>query len=162
MLAATTMSGLPAPVPNTPSAASLFAAESLLCAGPGAPGLAAHPQPPLRAAGRDRHRHSLRLRTVEIAPPGISPSAVHLGRRDVAHSLDKMRTRGAGVKPVGEILRFVGHQSFAEFHDAHRVRWYAVIGQYEFSDPEIAAADNSPDGKMLLAWLDGSALLNIV
>jgi hypothetical protein len=43
MLAATTMSGLPAPVPNTPSAASLFAAESLLCAGPGAPGLAAHP-----------------------------------------------------------------------------------------------------------------------
>jgi len=25
----------------------------------GAPGLAAHPQPPLRAAGRDRHRHSL-------------------------------------------------------------------------------------------------------
>jgi len=29
------------------------------CAGPRAPGLAAHPQPPLRAAGRDRHRHSL-------------------------------------------------------------------------------------------------------
>ena len=86
---------------------------------------------------------------------------MHLGRRDVAHSLDKMRTRGSRVKPIGEILRFVGHQSFAEFHDAHGVRWYAVIGQYEFSDPEIAAADNSPDGKMLLAWLDGSALLNV-
>src|SRR3954466_11533695 len=73
-----------------------------------------------------------------------------------------MRTRGCRVKPIGEILRFVGHQSFAEFHDAHRVRWNAVIGQYEFSDPEIAAADNAPDRETLLAWLDGSALLNVV
>src|SRR6266404_2565401 len=73
-----------------------------------------------------------------------------------------MRTRGCRVKPIGEILRFVGHQSFAEFHDAHRVRWYAVIGKYEFSDPEIAAADNSPDRKTLLVWLDESALLNVV
>src|SRR6202163_4222030 len=73
-----------------------------------------------------------------------------------------MRTRGCGVKPISEILRFVGHQSFAEFHDAHRVRWYAVIGKYEFSDPEIAAADNSPDRKTLLVWLDESALLNVV
>src|SRR5437588_6427216 len=81
---------------------------------------------------------------------------------DFAYSLNKMRTRGCRVKPIGEILRFVGHQSFAEFHDAHRVRWYAVIGKHEFSDPEIAAADNSPDGKALLVWLDESALLNVV
>src|SRR6267154_454201 len=73
-----------------------------------------------------------------------------------------MRTRGCGIKPVGEILRFVGHQSFAELHDAHRVRRYAVIGQYEFGDPEIAAADNSPDRKTLLVWLDEPALLNVV
>src|ERR1700709_1818140 len=73
-----------------------------------------------------------------------------------------MRPRGCRVKLIGEILRFVGHQSFAEFHDAHRVRWYAVIGKYEFSDPEIAAADNSPDRKTLLVWLDESALLNVV
>src|SRR5467141_3299660 len=73
-----------------------------------------------------------------------------------------MRTRRCRVKPIGEILRFVGHQSFAEFHDAHRVRWYAVIGKYEFSDPEIAAADNSPDRKTLLVWLDEPALLNVV
>src|SRR6202790_2919807 len=73
-----------------------------------------------------------------------------------------MRTRGCWVKPVGEILRFVDHQSFAEFHDARRVRWYAVIGQHEFSDPEIAAADHSPDRKALLVWLDGSALLNVM
>src|SRR5260370_7659196 len=73
-----------------------------------------------------------------------------------------MRTRGCRVKPIGEILRFVGHQPFAEFHDAHRVRWYAVIGRYEFSDPEIAAADYSPDRKTLLVWLDEPALLNVV
>src|SRR6195256_3954175 len=73
-----------------------------------------------------------------------------------------MRARGCRVKPIGEILRFVGHQSFAEFHDAHRVRWCAVIGKHEFSDPEIAAADNSPDRKTLLVWLDESALLNVV
>src|ERR1700712_2932326 len=73
-----------------------------------------------------------------------------------------MRTRRCRIKPISEILRFVGHQSFAEFHDAHRVGWYAVIVKYEFSDPETAAADNSPDRKTLLVRLDGSALLNVV
>src|SRR5436190_17617019 len=73
-----------------------------------------------------------------------------------------MRTRGCRVEPIGEILRFVGHQSFAEFHDTHRIRRFAVIDQYEFGDPEIAAADNSPDRKTLLVWLDEPALLNVV
>src|SRR6185437_17085174 len=73
-----------------------------------------------------------------------------------------MRTRGCRLKSIGEILSFAGHQSFAKFHDAHRVRWYAVIGKDEFGDPEIAAADNSPDLKTLLVWLNGSALLNVV
>src|SRR5450631_1550020 len=87
---------------------------------------------------------------------------MYLESGDFVHSLNKMRTRGCRVKPIGEILRFVGHQSFAELHDAHRVRWYAVIAKYEFSDPEITAADNSPDCKTLLVWLDESALLNVV
>src|SRR3954465_13829867 len=87
---------------------------------------------------------------------------MYLECRDLVHSLNKVRTRGCRVKPIGEILCFVGHQTFAEFHDAHRVRWYAVIGNDEFSDPEIAAADNSPDLKTLLVGLDGSALLNVV
>src|SRR5271170_707370 len=73
-----------------------------------------------------------------------------------------MRTRGCGVKPIGEILRFVGHQSFAEFHDAYCVGWYAVIGEHEFGYPEIATADNSPDRKTLLVRLDGSAFLNVM
>src|SRR5258708_4885527 len=73
-----------------------------------------------------------------------------------------MRTRGSRVKPICEILGFVGHQSLAEFHDAHRVRWCTVITKYEFSNPEIAVPDNSLDRKTLLVWLDGSALLNVV
>src|SRR4051795_2117220 len=71
-----------------------------------------------------------------------------------------MRTRRCRVKPIGEILRFVSHQPVAELHDTHRVRWHAVISKYKFSDPEIAAADNSPDRKTLLVRLDESALLN--
>src|ERR1700757_3779001 len=73
-----------------------------------------------------------------------------------------MRTRGPGVKLIGEILRFMRHQSVAEFHDAHRVGGCAVIAKYEFGDPEIALADNSPNRKTLLVWLDESALLNVV
>src|SRR5689334_18797401 len=72
-----------------------------------------------------------------------------------------MRTRGCWGKPVGEILGFVGDQSFAEFHDAHRVRRDAVIGQHEFTDPEIAAAGHSPERKTLLVRLDEPALLNL-
>jgi hypothetical protein len=55
----------------------------------------------------------------------------------------------------------VRHQSFAEFHDAHCVRRYVVIAEYEFSDPELAAADNFPDRKTLLVRLNESTLLNV-
>ena len=39
----------------------------------------------------------------------------------LTYSLDKMRTRRRWIKPIGEILRFMGDQSFAELHDAHCV-----------------------------------------
>src|SRR4051812_46277159 len=53
------------------------------------------------------------------------------------------------------------HASVAEFHDAHRVGWDAVIAQHKFGDPEIGAASHAPDRKALLVGLDGSALLNV-
>src|SRR3954454_14175523 len=80
----------------------------------------------------------------------------------ISPRLDEMGTRGCGVEAIGEILRFVGHQAFAEFHDAYRVGWNAVIGQYEFGDPEIAAADDALDREALLVWLDATALLDVV
>src|SRR3954454_9169187 len=73
-----------------------------------------------------------------------------------------MRTRGCRVKRIGEILGFMGHHSLAEFHDAHHVRWCAVIGKYELSDPEIAAADHSPDRKSLLVRLHSAAFQNVM
>src|SRR3954466_2886878 len=73
-----------------------------------------------------------------------------------------MCPRRSRVKPVGEILRLVGHPSFAEFHDAHHVGRYAVVGQHEFGDPEIAAAVNAPNLESLSVGLDEPALLNVV
>src|SRR5438105_8833294 len=113
-----------------------------------------------RARSSKTGGHALMKSHLHQRRSGFS-SAAHLGWRDSAQSLNKMRTRGRRVKAIAEILGLVGHQSFAEFHDAHGVRWYAVIGKDEFSDPEIAAADNSPDRKTLLVWLDESALLNV-
>src|SRR5262249_31500171 len=83
-------------------------------------------------------------------------------RRDSrAGALDKMRTRGCRVERIGEILRLAGYLSVAEFHDAHRIGWHAVITENEFRDPEIAAPDHSPDRKALLVRLDEPALLNV-
>src|SRR5215831_10723790 len=79
----------------------------------------------------------------------------------MAHPLNKMGARGRWVEPIAEILRFVSHLPFAEFHDAHRIRGDAVIGKDEFSNPEIAAADNSPNRKTFLAWLHNAAFLNV-
>jgi len=76
-------------------------------------------------------------------------------------SLNKMGPRGSRLEPIAEILCFMSHQSVAKFHDAHRVRGYSVVGKYKLSNPEIAAADNSPDCKTLLVWLHETALLNI-
>src|SRR5689334_2484161 len=73
-----------------------------------------------------------------------------------------MRTRGRSFEPIREVLRFLGHQPVAQFHDADRVRWYPVVAEHEFGDPEIAAANNPADRKALLAWLDEPALLNVV
>jgi hypothetical protein len=73
-----------------------------------------------------------------------------------------MRPRWCGLEPIREILHFVGHQPLAKFHDAHRLGRDAVIAEHEFSDPEIAPANNSPDRKTLLVWLHEPALLNVV
>ena len=54
------------------------------------------------------------------------------------------------------------HESFAEFHNAHRIGWYVVIAKREFGNPEISTSSNSPDRKALFIWLDESALLDVV
>src|SRR5689334_20686133 len=73
-----------------------------------------------------------------------------------------MRARGRGLEWAGEILRFVRHQSVAEFHDAHRVGRNVVIAEREFADPEIAGSGDAPDRKALLVGLDVAALLDVM
>jgi len=73
-----------------------------------------------------------------------------------------MRAQRCGIKSIGEILRFVRHQTIVEFHIAHCVRWHPVIAEYEFGDPEIAVPDNSLDCKALLVWLGEPALSNVM
>src|SRR3569833_4466825 len=72
-----------------------------------------------------------------------------------------MRARGCRGKSVGEILRFVSDHPVAEFLDADLVGRLVVIGQHEFGDPEIAAADHAPNVEALLVRLDRAALLDI-
>ena len=110
---------------------------------------------PDRAKRSAAPRRKNRCRACSTEPLAAAQSAL-------PRSLNKMRTRGRGVELIGEILGFAGHQPVAEFHDAHGVRRDAVIAKYEFSDPEIAAADHSPDRKALLVWLNEPALLNVV
>src|ERR1700742_2209551 len=60
-----------------------------------------------------------------------------------AGSFNPRRARGAGLERVGEILGFAGDLAIQELHDAHRIGRPAVIGENEFGDPQIAAADDT-------------------
>src|SRR3954453_14216064 len=73
-----------------------------------------------------------------------------------------MRARRAWVEPIGEILRLLRNQTVLKLHDAHHVRWTAVVSQYEFGDPEIAEADHPSDCETLLVRLNGTTLLDVM
>src|SRR5439155_27023655 len=49
----------------------------------------------------------------------------------------------------------------AELHDAHGVGRLAVIGQDEFGDPKITAANGSPDREPLFVRLTSALLLYV-
>src|SRR6476660_5201164 len=72
-----------------------------------------------------------------------------------------MRARWPRLERIAEVLRLPHNVSVPEFHDAHRIRGRAVVGEHEFRDPQITVADDSPHRKALLARLNGSALLDI-
>jgi hypothetical protein len=62
---------------------------------------------------------------------------------------------------VREVLCFPRNLVAAELHDAHGVGRLAVICQDEFGDPKITAANDSPDGKPLVARLTGALVLYV-
>ncbi len=61
--------------------------------------------------------------------------------------VDQVRPRRPGLERIAEVLRLAGNLTVDEFHDAHDVRWHAVIAEHEFGDPEIAVADDPLDGE---------------
>ena len=77
------------------------------------------------------------------------------------HAFDPFCAECGGREWIREVLCFVRYLDAGEFHDADGVRGLAVIGQDEFGDPKIAAADDSPDGKPFIARLAGALALNV-
>ena len=58
-----------------------------------------------------------------------------------AHLLDPLSARRPRLKRIAEVLGLVRHLPVSEFHDAHRVRRPCIVGEDEFSDPEVGSAE---------------------
>src|SRR5580700_3691085 len=61
------------------------------------------------------------------------------------HPFDPLSAPGGSHEWIRKILCFPRNLSAPELHDAHGVRRLAVIGQDEFGDPKITAANDPPD-----------------
>src|SRR5579863_4425324 len=62
---------------------------------------------------------------------------------------------------IRKVLCFPRNLVVLELHDAHGVGRLAVIGQDQFGDPKITAANDSPDSKPLLARLRSALVLYV-
>src|ERR1700722_6883799 len=89
----------------------------------------------------------IRKRARSTVSTGRSARSSTRGDADVMpfsiHSLDPLRARRSWYERVGEVLGLADDLAIQELHDAHRVRGPAVIGEYEFRDPEVARADDA-------------------
>ncbi len=77
------------------------------------------------------------------------------------HPFHILSASWAGLEWIGKVLRLSRHLFAPELHDAHRVGWLAIIGQDEFGDPKITAANDSLDRKALPVRLDRAGDLDI-
>ena len=90
----------------------------------------------------DFYYYSLAALAVEFCAGEALPRANGAASWDLLNPLASPIWR---LKGICEILRFVHYLAVAEFHDAHRVCWPALVGDCVFRDPEITCAENSPD-----------------
>src|ERR1700720_1244869 len=88
---------------------------------------------------------------------GASPRAVRIS----PHPFDPSSARRPRLKRIAEVLGLAGHLPIFELHDAHRVRRLPVVSEDEFSDPEVASAEDAPHGEALHARLCEARRLNI-
>src|ERR1700758_3787237 len=78
-----------------------------------------------------------------------------------AHPFDPLRAPCGSHEWIRKILRFPRNLVVPELHDADRVGRLAVIGQDEFGDPKITAANDSSDSKPLFARLTSALVLYV-
>ena len=74
---------------------------------------------------------------------------------------DPLSTRDGSNERVRKVLRLPRNFVTPELHNAHCVGRPAVIGQDEFGDPEVTAANNASDRKPLFAWLASALALYV-
>src|ERR1700722_18958552 len=79
----------------------------------------------------------------------------------VDDAFDQVSAEGGSRKWIRKILRFVRNLEASELHDADGVGGLAVVGQDEFGDPQVAAADDPPDSKAFLVGLNLALFLNV-
>jgi len=78
------------------------------------------------------------------------------------HPLNPLSPRRARFERITEVLGFAGHLAVFELHDAHGVRELPVIGEDEFSNPEVGSAEYPAHRETFLVRLRGTRCLNVV
>src|SRR5271156_2908116 len=84
-----------------------------------------------------------------------------LAPRLCVHPFDPLRARCGSHEWIRKVLCFPRNLVAPELHDAHGVRRLAVIGQDEFGDPKITAANDASDRKSFVARLIGALVLYV-
>src|SRR5271157_2671874 len=90
-------------------------------------------------------------------PPDIQFDFLRL----CVHPLDPLRAKWGSHEWIRKVLCLPRNLIAGELHDAHGVGRIAVVGQDEFGDPKIAAANDSPDRKPLFVRLTRALALYV-
>src|SRR5262249_17460130 len=78
------------------------------------------------------------------------------------HPLNPLNARRTRFERITEVLGFTDHLPVPELHHAHRVRRLPVIGEDEFSNPEVGGAEYPPHREAFLVRLRETGGLNVM
>src|ERR1700721_2747641 len=81
--------------------------------------------------------------------------------RSCLHPFDPLSAPCRSHEWISKVLCFPRSLVPPELHDAHRTRRLVVIGDDEFGDPKITAANDSSDRKPLFARLTSALVLYV-
>ena len=94
-------------------------------------------------------------------PAGKSGSLWFGGRYEYAHLFHPLSAPRAGLERIRKVLCFPCNFVAVELHDAHGVGGLPVIRKNILGDPNITAANDSPNGEALFARLIGACDLYV-